>query len=99
MLVSTEHQHESSIGMFTHVPSHLNIAPTSRLLPSPHLSTLSHTANSHWLSVLHMVRYVSMLPSYRVLREINAQEKIENKKSRATLFIYILYNYIFIIIT
>ena len=33
----------------------------SRLIQSPCLSFLSHTANSHWLSILHMVMQVSML--------------------------------------
>ena len=46
---------------YTHVPSLLNlpsISPLSRpsrLSQSPCLSSLSHTANSHWLSILHMV--------------------------------------------
>ena len=35
----------------------------SRLLQSPGLSSQSHTANSHWLSILHMVMYVSVLLS------------------------------------
>ena len=35
----------------------------SSLLQSPNLSSLSHTANSYWLSILHMVMYVSMLLS------------------------------------
>ena len=38
-------------------PSH-----SSRLSQSPGLSSLSHTANSHWLSILHMVIY--MFPCY-----------------------------------
>ena len=38
-------------------PSHL-----SRLSQSTGLSSLSHTANSHWLCVLHMVQY--MFPCY-----------------------------------
>ena len=54
---------------FTQVPSHLNILPPpspshpSRLLLSPGLCSLSHTACSHWLSILHMVMYVSMFLS------------------------------------
>ena len=32
-----------------------------RLIQSPCLSFLSHTANSHWLSILHMVMFVSTL--------------------------------------
>ena len=30
----------------------------SRLLQRPGLNSLSHTANSHWLSILHMVMYM-----------------------------------------
>ena len=33
----------------------------SRLIQSPCLSFLSHTANSRWLSILYMVMYISML--------------------------------------
>ena len=46
---------------YTHIPSILNFSlislPTSphRLVQSPCLSFLSHTANSPWLSILHMV--------------------------------------------
>ena len=36
---------------------------TSRLLQSTSVSSPSHMANSHWLSILHMVMYVSMLLS------------------------------------
>ena len=43
-------------------PSH-----PSRLLPSPVLSSLRHTANSHWLSILHMAMYVSMSLSPYIL--------------------------------
>ena len=39
-------------------PSH-----PSRLLRNPGLSSLSHKVNSHWLSILHTVMYVSMLLS------------------------------------
>ena len=43
----------------------LNFLPTpsdpSRLSQSPCLSSMSYMANSHWLSILHMVIYVSML--------------------------------------
>ena len=43
-------------------PSHLPPHPTpSRWIQSPCLSFLSHTANSRWLSMLHMVMQVSML--------------------------------------
>ena len=66
MLVSTKHQHESAVGLLMSPPTWTSLPPSppshpSRLLPSPSLSSLSHVANSHWLSVLHMVMYVSML--------------------------------------
>ena len=41
--------------------------PTSRLLQSPSLSSLSHTTNSHWLSILYMGSILapsSPLPSH-----------------------------------
>ena len=66
MLVCTKYQHESTVGLT--VPLHLNIPPTAlptpplRSLQSPTLNSLSHTANSHWLSILHMVIY--MFPFY-----------------------------------
>ena len=43
-------------------PSHLPPHPTPLGRPrAPGLSSLPHTANSHWLSTLHMVMYVSLL--------------------------------------
>jgi len=52
--------HESAISI--HIsPPFWNLLPSlspphpSRLIQSPCLSFLSHTANSHWLSILHMV--------------------------------------------
>ena len=39
------------------------LPPPPSLLPSTSLSSLSSTSNSHWLSILHMVKYVSMLLS------------------------------------
>ena len=67
-LVSTKHQHESAIGIHMSPPTWISLPPPSpphpsRLLPSPSLSSLSQTTDSHWLSVLHMVGYVSMLLS------------------------------------
>ena len=59
MLVSILHQHESAIGI-RNIPSIWNLPPTfhpiphsSRLSQSPSLSSLSHTANSHWPSIFH----------------------------------------------
>ena len=60
---SVKPQHESAIGIHTYIPSLLNVpslpspSPSypSRLIQSPYLSFLSHTANSLWLSILHMV--------------------------------------------
>ena len=55
VLVSAKHQRKLAIGIPSS-PSH-----PSRLLQSPCLSSLSHTENCQWLSVLHMVRKVSKL--------------------------------------
>ena len=65
---SVKHQHESAIGihMFPATCTSLPSPPTShssRLIQSPCLRSLSHTENSHCLSNLHMVMYVSMLLS------------------------------------
>ena len=59
-VVSAKHQYESAIGIHMSPPSWISFpsrSPShpSRLLQSPGLSSLSHTANSHWLSNLHMV--------------------------------------------
>ena len=52
------------IGPLPHEPSsRLPPHPTSRLLQSPSLSSLNHTASSHWLSALHGVLCVSVLLS------------------------------------
>ena len=55
-LISVIHQHELTIGIRISPPSWISLPPPahshpSRLLQSPSLSSLSHTANSHWLSV------------------------------------------------
>ena len=48
---------------YTYIPSCLNLPPISRpshlsrLIQSSCLSFLSHTANSRWLSILHMVSF------------------------------------------
>ena len=66
--VSTKHQRESATGLPTVPSTGTSLPPPppshpSRLSPSPGLSSLSHTANSHRLSTLHTVMYVSMLLS------------------------------------
>ena len=49
--------------LLTLLPSSHPLAP-SRLLQGPSLSSLSHTASSHWPSILHMVVY--MFPCYSI---------------------------------
>ena len=54
----TSHRFPSSwTSVWPPTPSH-----SSRLLQSPSLSSLSHTGNSHWLSVLHIA--VCIFPCY-----------------------------------
>ena len=63
VLASAIHQDESAIGMHVSPPSLTSLPPPTPLgCQSPGLSSLSHTANFHWLSVLHMVVYT--LPCY-----------------------------------
>ena len=68
VLVSALHQHESAIGTHMSPRSGTSLPPPTlshppRLSQSPGLSFLSHTENSHWLSVLHVV-VCNMLPCY-----------------------------------
>ena len=63
--VSFRHTSTRISHRYTYVPPFVTLPPTShpsRLLQSSSLSSLSHTANSHWLSILHMVMY--MFPCY-----------------------------------
>ena len=58
MLVSAIRQHESALVIHMCPPSPTSLPPpttscTSRLSQSTSLSSLSHTANSHWLSILY----------------------------------------------
>ena len=67
VLVSAIHQHESAIGIHIcplplELLSHLPHIPPPRLSESTSLSSLSHTASFHWLSILHMVVYIYMFP-------------------------------------
>ena len=60
MLVSAIHHHESAIGIRMPPPSWTSFPPPtpsdpSRLSPSSGLSALHHTADSHYLAVLHVV--------------------------------------------
>ena len=62
VLVSSIHQHELAIGTHMSPPSWTSLPPhtpshPSRVSQSLGLSSLNHTANSHWLSVLHIVVY------------------------------------------
>ena len=58
MLVSAIHQHEPAIGVHRSPPKWTSLPPHSTPLHchrAPDLCSLLHTANSHWLSILHMV--------------------------------------------
>lgn len=60
-------------------PSHTPSYP-SRLSQNPGLSSLFYTANSHWLSILHVVVHVSMLfsPVHPTLSLSSVFLKIQN---------------------
>ena len=63
MLISAIQQHESTISIHMSPPSWTFLPPSSlphpsRLSQSTGLSSLHHTANSHWLSVLYRVMYI-----------------------------------------
>ena len=66
VLVSAKYQYESAIAkpLSLESSSCLPLHPTS-LLQSLGFSSLSHIANSHWLSTLHIVIY--MFPCYSLL--------------------------------
>ena len=58
-MVSAIHQQESAIGTQTFPPSHLPPHPTPLgCHRAPTLGSVCHTANSHWLSFLHLVMYM-----------------------------------------
>ena len=66
--VSAIHQQKSAIDIHMSLLSWSSLPPPtpshpSRLSQSTSLSSLSHTANSHWRSILHMLIYVSVLLS------------------------------------
>ena len=69
VLVSAKHQYESATG--THVSLPLESPHPSRSSQSPGLSSLSHSANPYWLSVLYGGVYVSILLSYDSLLSIS----------------------------
>ena len=59
MLVSAIRRHESAIGIYMFPPSQLLPHPTTLgYHRASDLSSMHHTANSHWLSVLHTVMYM-----------------------------------------
>jgi len=68
MLVSAIHQHGSAIGIHMSPPFFWDSLPPltlrhlSRSSQSLGLRSLHHTANSHWLSILHML--VCVFPCY-----------------------------------
>ena len=68
VLISAVHRLESAVGLHMSPPSGSCLPPHPTLLGchrAPDLSSLHHTAHSHWLSILHMV--MSMFPCYSLL--------------------------------
>ena len=65
-VVFCQTSHELAIGICIFPPFWTSLSSPSpsypsRLIQSPCLSFLRHRASSHWLSILHMVKQVSML--------------------------------------
>ena len=63
VLVSAIHQHKSATGIHMSPPCRTSSPPPTPSHPlgchrAPGLSSLHHTAHSHWLSILHMVIYM-----------------------------------------
>ena len=65
VLVSAIHQHESVIGIHIFPPSEASLPPPTPFHPlltlgpqTPSWSSLNHTENSHWLSILHILVYM-----------------------------------------
>ena len=57
-MVSAIYQHDSAIGIHISIPFLLSLPPHPTPLgghEAPDLGSLYHTANSHWLSILHIV--------------------------------------------
>ena len=90
-----------TIGIHMSPPSRTSLpAPTpshpSSLSQSPGLSSLSHTANSHWLSILHMMVYmfrdslvvqmIKRLPAMRETRVWSPSQEDPLDKEMATHF-------------
>ena len=79
MLVSTKHKPESAIGLPMSPLIWISFPPLSpsnpsRLFPSPRLSSLSHTASSHWLPILQMVMYWKRSVFIPIPKKGNAKE-------------------------
>ena len=109
VLVSAIPQHESSIGIPMSPPSHLPPHPTPLgCHRAPDLSSLHHTANSHWLSVLHMVTYMfqcySLYSSHPLLPTLCSQIRFlylhlhccPANRLISTIFLESIYMYVFI---
>ena len=63
LLVSSKYQHESVIGIHISPPSWTSLSSPFLFCPLKLLQSLSHTANSYLLSILHKAMQVSMLLS------------------------------------
>ena len=90
----SNHHYESTIRIHVSPPSWKTLplpSPPcpSRLSQSTHLGALCHTSNSHWLSILHMVIYVSILFSQIMPRSLSPTEpKVCSLPLKYTYFKY-----------
>ena len=68
-LIFATHQHTLAIGVHMSHPSWTSLPPPtlshpSRLLQSPSVSSFSHRANFHWLSISHVYMLLSLIISF-----------------------------------
>ena len=84
VLVSATCQHELATGARMPPPSRTSLPLPPYPIPRGCHSSRHHTANSHWLSVLHMVKCMFQccsLNSFHSLKAVNFREKKKERKA------------------
>ena len=89
VLVSAIHQHGSTIGIHMPPSSGTSLLPSipshsSRLSQSSGLSSLSHIANSHWLSIFYMLPHYSLHLSHPLLTPMSISHSLRLRLHRCS---------------